>query len=302
MRIFIFLATLSIGLILYQFPLTFDLTKNKVNSLNTANQALLTSLEHPLTIDLYSTNPKIIREIKIVLALFEKESAFIKLNIHKNPIETFYKKRFGLKTPHQIALSYDDRFKVLDINLEAWSQNTFGHLIQQMIRLKEEWIVFIKGHGEGEAFGETHEDFSLLSDTLKNLGFNVVALNLSETPIPDNTKMLVLAHPKIQYLDREIKALSDYIDNGGNLLWLMHPESQSLLQKIHTKLGVGVQPYKIINTSSHLDNTNNSDTHKNRLNFSFVTQYPAHIITQNHHLLTVFPNAHALLANTLNLF
>jgi hypothetical protein len=50
-------------------------------------------------------------------------------------------------------------------------------------------------------------------------------LNLVQSSsIPDNTDVLILASPKVPMLPGEIELLREYLERGGNLLWLADPE------------------------------------------------------------------------------
>src|SRR5690606_32774308 len=107
-----------------------------------------------------------------------------------------------------------------------------SHLTRALIDLTElnnQYIVFLEGHGEPSPFSKENHDYLLLSQALKNQGFKPLALNLANThAIPENTSLLVLSAPKTEYLPTELALIHEYLNHGGNLLWMINPDSARL--------------------------------------------------------------------------
>ena len=145
---FLIFCLFLISTIAYQFPLTLDVTANKMNSLSESNRTLLSTLNKPLKVELYSTQQNIIEHVQTILSLFQKENAHIVLNLHHEPLNTLDKTRLRLETNNNLLLTYDDRKKAIDINPSKWNEQAFSNLVQHIIRAKEDWVVFLSGHGE----------------------------------------------------------------------------------------------------------------------------------------------------------
>jgi hypothetical protein len=92
-RIFLIFSLFLISAIAYQIPLSLDVTANKINSLSESNRTLLSTLDKPLTIDLYSANQHVTEQIQTILSLFQKESMHIVLNLHHKPLDMLDKTR-----------------------------------------------------------------------------------------------------------------------------------------------------------------------------------------------------------------
>jgi hypothetical protein len=61
--------------------------------------------------------------------------------------------------------------------------------------------------------------------------------------VPEHTDLVVLASPRLALPPGASKALVDYMQNGGNLLWLTEPGNHDLgLQPLADTLGVRVLP------------------------------------------------------------
>ena len=84
----------------------------------------------------------------------------------------------------------------------------------------------------------------------------------------------------------EIRKLLHYIDNGGNLLWLVDAEPLRGLERLADKLSLTILPGIVIDPAAQEMNE--------PLNWALGEGYPPHPVTRNFDLVTVFPDARAL--------
>ena len=121
------------------------------------------------------------------------------------------------------------------------------------------------------------------------MGYTVENLNLTETnSIPANTDVLVLASPRVALLPGEVDLLRNYLETGGNLLWLADPEQSSEgLAPIFAQISIDFLPGIIVDPNSQLLGLN-------RVDFALTTHYPRHAITQNIDAVSLFPRAQAI--------
>jgi ABC-type uncharacterized transport system involved in gliding motility auxiliary subunit len=95
---------------------------------------------------------------------------------------------------------------------------------------------------------ENSNGMSKLVKVLEAQGFNIQPHNLIRTQsIPRDATFVVIAAPQKDYLEAEIKIISDYLKQGGNLLWMQEPGSLFGLDDIEQQLGL------IINEGTMLD-------------------------------------------------
>ena len=84
-------------------------------------------------------------------------------------------------------------------------------------------IYFLTGHGE-----KSIEDYSLFTANLNNYNYTTSELNLSETKaVPDDAAIIFVCAPQHDITLEEKKLISEYTENGGNLAFLMSPDSSS---------------------------------------------------------------------------
>nr|NIO42444.1 ABC transporter [Burkholderiales bacterium] len=144
--------------------------------------------------------------------------------------------------------------------------------------------VFLGGHGERSPDGRANFDLAGWAKELRKRGFQTRVLALAEHPqIPQNTAALVIAGPRVALLPGEVSAIQQYIDDGGNLLWLADPGPSHGLEPIAEMLGVEFEPGVVVDPASEVVTGNATAI--------VATQYSTHPIVKNFRNITLFPSA-----------
>jgi ABC-type uncharacterized transport system involved in gliding motility auxiliary subunit len=108
----------------------------------------------------------------------------------------------------------------------VYSEQAFTDALSRLARAEDRWIVFVTGHGERSPSRGANHDVSQWATVLEKRGFNVQEVNLAEfRAVPDNTAVLVIASPQLDFHPAETAAVVDYLARGGNLLWLTEPDA-----------------------------------------------------------------------------
>jgi hypothetical protein len=146
--------------------------------------------------------------------------------------------------------------------------------------------VFATGHGERDPHGQQNHGLGDLGKRLADRGFRMQAHNtLADPLIPDNTHVLVIAGPSVAYLPGETGLIADYIEQGGNLLWLMEPDGKDYgLTPLARQLGIRLLPGVVIDTTARTLGISEPD-------FTLVTNYAATPLTPGFSQFTLYPQA-----------
>jgi hypothetical protein len=145
--------------------------------------------------------------------------------------------------------------------------------------------VFLDGHGERKPHGQANHDLANWVQQLESKGFKALSQNLAKNPrLPDNTRVLVIASPQADLLPGEVNILKNYIEKGGNLLWLTDPGKQHGLMAIANQLGITLEPGMIVDPTTQILGLKDP-------RFALVANYPSHAINKNMETLTLFPQA-----------
>jgi ABC-type uncharacterized transport system len=276
------LTLMGILLIGYQYPYTLDMTDHRYNSLLPAAQSLLSTLHEPLSIELVSPDPDLRNKVQQTVALFKAHSPHLSFIATRKRLEPAEKTRLGLESHHHLLLKTADQFKAMDLDGGHFGQKPFTQALYQMLRRNQKWTLFLEGHGEAEAFGKDNKGLHHLSKDLKNKGIRIASLNIGTTGvIPDNTQLLVIAHPRSPLLAKEMAAIHRYIEKGGNLLWFAGPDQPAGFEALALMLGVRWSGGLIMDPESHALGTPDPA-------ISLVQHYPPHPLNTLNQL-TVFP-------------
>ncbi|WP_144392995.1 DUF4350 domain-containing protein [Pleionea sediminis] len=101
---------------------------------------------------------------------------------------------------------------------------------------KDSWVFFSTGHNESEIDSEENRGLKKFTNLLSEHGFRYTQTRLNSN-IPDNTALIIIASSRQPWLESEQVHLLDYLQKGGNLLWLRDPED-SQFETLENYLGI----------------------------------------------------------------
>ena len=287
--VFVILILAFTGLLAWlstQYQYSIDLTANQRNSLSEASLRLLGSVDEPLKITAFISP---VNELKESLDTLFQRFADAQRNIEYdsvNPDLVPEKLReFNIQRDGEVVIQYAGRSENLSQITEASVTNTIARLMRQ----GERWVVFLQGHGERDPYSEANYDLQLFATRLSQKGFHIETVNLLQnTQMPDNIDILVIADPRSALLAGEINMINDYIQTGGNLLWLSEGVEENALEGLAEQLELEFLEGVIVDPSSQLLGLS-------RVDFALVADYPRHAITTAIDSLSLFPRAKGLL-------
>lgn len=272
-----------------RYPYQFDWTLDGRNSLSDASRNLLQQLEGPIKIVAYASPAGELREsIRIAIDRFRRFKADLMLSF-VNPDEVpDVVRSLGIRVDGEMIMQYRERSE----NLRDLSESAISNALFRLSNSEQRWIVFISGHGERSPLGAANHDLGQFGKQLQNKGYRILELktNLSDS-IPDNASLLVLADPTVEFLPGESDAITRYIDNGGNLLWLKDVERRNGLEALANLLGIHFLPGIVVDASSRAYGINNPA-------FVTLSEYTAHPVTEDIQSISLFPGSGAIEAGS----
>lgn len=264
-----------------------DWTVNNQNSLNEVSLKLLETLDAPVEIASYTSNSQIKQSVRELVKRYQRVKPDIILTFINPNSDPEKIRSLNIAVDGEMVISYEGRQE----NLARLSEQDLSNTLHRLMREKERKIFFTQGHGERSPEHQANFDLNSFSSHLIKQGFLVNTLNLArEKSIPDDISVLVIAGPQSAFLPGEVQLLIDYINAGGNLLWLGEPLKVTSNQPMHGLLplaehlgiefldGVVVDP-----TTQQYEIT--------RPDYAIVTEYPQHAINDGFSSVTLFPQA-----------
>ncbi len=268
-----------------RYTVQWDWTAGNRNTLAEASQRLLETLQGPVQITAFARENKLLREsISDLVGRYARYKSDLALDFVNPDTDPERVRRLGITLDGELVIEYRGRSeKLRELNEQALS-NT----LQRVVREEQRWIVFLSGHGERNPQGEANHDLGVFIRELEGKGLKTQRLNLSETPsIPENTSVLVIAAPQVNLLPGEVQLIRNYVDQGGNLLWLGDPGERHGLDPVAEALNVEFLPGTVVDATTQLFGIDDPA-------FALVTEYPSHAITRGFDGVTLFPQAAAL--------
>lgn len=287
---FVLLFLGAIGLLAWlstRYSFQADLTAAKRHTLSEASIQVLDKLEGPVTILAFARDAQASQSHARIEALLERyrhHKADLTFQFVNPDVSVDKVREYGISREGELVIEYQGRKE----NLTTLGEQALTNTLQRMLRAGERHVLFLSGHGERRFDGQANHDLGQFTQALQGKGVKFGSLNLSASPaIPADTAVLVIATPQVKLLDGEVKLITDYINNGGNLLWLSDPDETEGLGPIADVLGLKFDPGVVVDDSGRLLGIDHPA-------YILVTDYPEHPVTKGLDSITLFPIVRAL--------
>ena len=288
--VFIALLMIIVGLLAWlsqRYHTEIDLTASGRNSLSPATRELLEKMPGPVEIEAYARELEFSptrRQIGELVRLYQRSKPDLELrfiNPDSNPQQVHEQ---GITMEGELVIHYQGRQQ----HLTAINEQALSNVLLRLLRTSDKPIYFLTGHGERRADGQANHDLGLFAGKLSNSGLSLHSWNITEQRrLPEDAALLVIASPQVKYLPGEVKLLQQYMEDGGNLLWLLEPGSLHGLDGLASDLGVELIPGTIADPSGELLGISNAA-------FTLISSYPDHPVTRDLNSVALLPLAAAL--------
>jgi len=283
--IFIVLLLIAVGMLGWlsnKHSYQFDWTSNKRNTLSQSSIDLLHTLEQPVQVAVYVQDDETVHTaVKEILQRYQREKDDFKFRLINPDIDFESAQQDGVERYGQIIIKYNNNKELI----ASLSEQTISSALLRLSRAGERKVVFLKGHGERSITDDDNTGYNKLVTELKAKGFSIEAHNLLLSTLPADTAVLVLTAPDRKLLEGEIDHIKTYINDGGNLLWMMDPGEMQGTEELATLLGIRFLPGIVVDNNTNLRNTLRIQ-HPAMIP---VLDYVAHPVTENIQYNTLFP-------------
>lgn len=262
-----------------RYQTQIDVTASHTNTLSAESQNVVNALSDPIVIKAYIKRDAATRaQIEQLINRYR----LIKPNLELDYIDPEAQPELARKLEIGPAGALFVEYKGRTERINFLDESSLTNALQQLASSHKRWITFLTGHGERSPADIANFDLSRLANELTQRNISSQTLNLAEIPdIPDNSALLIIASPAVPFLPGELTIIINYIQKGGNLLWLTDPDSSMPLQLAHI-LGLRVLPGTVQDNQAELYGVNDPG-------FILISRYSRHPATQNLKNLTLFP-------------
>ena len=280
------LAAGAIGYLTTRHDHVADWTFGGRASLSAESRAVLATLHGPVEIVSYANPQSDLRHtIAGFVERYQRAKSDLSLRFVDPQQDPAAMRELGITVDGALILHYQGREQRLD----ELSERSLTNALERLARGGERIVAFVSGDGERRPNDKGNADLGTFVAQLEGRGMRAVPLNFAQvTAVPQHTDLVVLASPELALPDGAVKALTDYVTNGGNLLWLSEPSNDDLhLQPLADALGVRVLPGVLVDGQGAALGLKDP-------RMLALGDYPPHAITRGFTLTTLFPQVSAL--------
>lgn len=267
-----------------------DLTQNARNTVSQPAREVLAKLTGPVKVTAFATRQdvrgdarKLIRDF---LAPYQRLKPDLTVTFVDPREEPKLAQAAGIRVNGESVLEYNQRSE----HLTDYNEQSFINALMRLARSSERLVMALEGHGERRLNGIANHDLGEFGKQLAAKGFKTNSVNLAVAQeVPANASMLLIANPQVDLQSAEVQTITRYLQQGGNLLWLIDPEPLRGLQPVTELLGLVLGPGTVVDPT--LRPRNGPPV------FSSATSYARHPIFGDFQLNTVFPYARQIGVN-----
>lgn len=254
-------------------------------SLDARTRTLLEKLDAPIAIVSYAPPDNQLRSaIADFVSRYERIKPDISLNFVDPDADPAATREAGIQVNGELVIRYKGRSEQLKVLTERELDNA----LVRLARARERLVAFLSGDGERKSDGAANADFGNFGALLKAQGVRSIPLTLAgDVHIPENIDALVIAAPSVPLTDAVAKELIDYLERGGNLLWLIEPGEKTNLDALLRALSLRVLPGVAVDGAGSQFGIGDPS-------FVAIAHYPPNPITRGFALTTLFPQSAAL--------
>lgn len=256
----VILVYLAINLGVKALDITdIDLTQEKFYSLSEESKNQIKDIdkeiniymfgyeENSMKVDLAKQYSKYKDNIKVqILSMSDRPDLVQQFNLSSSNGETptivFECEGRNIKASDYDLYTYDyTNGEYIDLTEQKMTNSILGVTLENAPK-----VYFLTGHSE---YG-LNEYFQVLQDSLKSETNEVKTLDLLvDNKIPEDCSTLVIASPSTDFTDYETNLIKEYVNKGGDILWLSDYSKNGVLanaQKILDLYGVSITNNGII--------------------------------------------------------
>jgi ABC-type uncharacterized transport system involved in gliding motility auxiliary subunit len=279
------IAAALIAFLSTRFGFERDFSHANGASLSPASVALLKTLDAPVDVVSYANRQN---GLRVIIADFVERYRRAKPDVSVHFIDPDEDPQAMRAAGVTVDGELDIKYKGRSERLRVLSETEFSNALLRLSRTRQSIVAFLEGEGERQPLGKANSDLGQFVAALTDRGLRAVPLPLASTgKVPENTDLVVVANPRVALPPALAQELVDYVDRGGNLLWLTEPDEDVGLAGLAKSLSIRALPGTVVDASGSAFGLGDPS-------FVALDKYPAHAITRGFLLTMLLPQPAAL--------
>lgn len=271
----------------------WDLTAARQFSLADQTRKVLAGLTQPLQIEVYSRSDRF-REFRDRLQEYEYASGKVQVELVDVDRERQRAVQNQITAYDTVLVRYAGRTE----RANGSSEQELTNAIIKAVEGKAKKVYFVQGHGEKDTTSsDERTGYNGIAQAMTRDNFTVEKLALAtQTDVPADADVVVIAGPTVDYLPQEVAALERYVDRGGKVMALLDPAETAAARAL-TNLSGFLQKWGFsAGGDVVLDLVGQATVGSPEI--PVVAAYPPHPIVDTLNVITAFPAAQSVIPAT----
>ena len=283
----LFTAALLLAFLSTRYAWQHDFSHAQRASLDPRTLKLLDGLDAPVAITSYAPPDAQLRAaIADFIARYQRRKRDISLAFVDPDADPAATREAGILINGELVIRYRGRSE----QLKLLTERDFDNALLRLTRSGERLAAFLDGDGERKPDGQANADLGNFAALLKAQGIRAIPLDLrGGNRIPENVDVVVIASPQAPLDAARGAQLVDYVERGGNLLWLTEPDAKPGLEGLARALSLRVLDGVAVDGAGAALGIGDPS-------FVAISTYPQSALTRDFRLTTLFPQPAALAA------
>ncbi len=234
----------------YQYRI--DTTEGRLFSLAPQTRQLISTLKAPIKVLIFTNNQN--PQDEELLENYRRQGSNFDFEYINPLVEPGKVKTFGVREEGEVYLVYGDKRQLVQVvnDEQPLSEVKLTNRLQQITSNTQLKIYFLQGHGEAQVV-QGQNSISRAFQTVKETIFVPEQLNLVESKtVPEDANVVIIAGPKQELFESEVQALQEYLNDGGNLLLMIDPDTDPKLDSLLSEWGVKLDSRMAVNISGNV--------------------------------------------------
>ena len=251
------LMTVAVNFLGSRYDKTFDLTKEKINSLSDQSVEVVKNLKDEVKVLIFYKGKQFkerAREIRADFKLYEANSSKIKVNVVDSNYDVELAKKY-LENSEVFAavIEYKGQRSLIKNSAGTPERPVYqeADITSALVKITRERVLnifFLTGHGEKDIDATSLEGLKLFTEALRSDGYTVSKLNLlTGDKLPEPPAVLAIVGPKTALTDKELTEVRDFVKKGGGLFLAIDPGEKHNLALLTKPFGVEFKNNYVVN-------------------------------------------------------
>lgn len=263
----------------------WDLTANKQFSLSDQTRNVLTKLDAPLQLMVFTQNTDF-QPFQDRL----KEYEYASKQVTTEYIDPDQKQTIARQNQVQqygtIVINYKGRTERVTSNTEQDITNG----IIKVVSGQQRKVYFTQGHGEKDPTSAERDGYNGISEALKRENYLVEKTVLAQQgAVPDDASIVVVAGPKNDFFAAEVDALRTYLNKQGKLLLALDPPDKPDAPPLTNLVALAHDWGMDVDNDLVVDISGMGQLFGASEGMPVAANYPSHPVTERFNVMTVYP-------------